>query len=80
VNLATTPNTLEVYLRGVWNTIIYDFTTAYGDLRHTPLAYQIYVWRGDSVALSLSGRPVIQEYGASMGAYSPPKQIIGGTF
>lgn len=80
INKDVTPNTFEVYLRGQWNTIIYDFTTEYGDLRHTPLNEQIKVWRGDSVKVGLSGNPIIQEYKASMGAYPPKKIISGGTF
>jgi hypothetical protein len=80
VNVSNDPDTLEVYLRGAWYTIIYDFTTAYGDLRHTPLSEQIYVWRGDSVAVGLNSRPIIQEYEASMGAFPPPRVLYGGAF
>ena len=80
VDVTQDPDTLEVYLRSAWNTIIYDLTTEDGDFRHAPLSEQIYVWRGDSVAISLSGQPVIQEYKMSMGAYAPPKVINGGTF
>jgi len=74
------PDTLEIYLRDQWNTILYDPTVAYGDFRHTPLSQQIYVWRGDSVSLSLSDRPVIQEYTTSMGAYAPARILSGGSF
>ena len=80
VDVTEDPDTLEIYLRDQWNTLIYDMTTAYGDFRHTPLSEQIYIWRGDSVLLSLSGRPMIQEYTASMGAYSPARILTGGSF
>ena len=74
------PDTFEIYLRDQWNTIIYDFTTANNDLRHTPLSYQIYVWRGDSVQLDLGGRTMISEYEVDIGAYRAPRLLYGGTF
>jgi len=80
IDVSNDPDTFEIFLRSEWQTIIYDLTTAEGDFRHTPLSEPIYVWRGDSVALSLSGRPVIQEYEVSMGAYSPARVLYGGTF
>lgn len=80
VDVANDPDTLEIYLRAQWNTIIYDLTTQDGDFRHTPLSEQIYIWRGDSVAVGLNGRPVISEYQVSMGAYPPARIIDGGTF
>lgn len=80
INVANTPDTFEIYLRGAWYTILYDFTTANSDLRHTPIDQQIYVWRGDSVEVGLNGQPVIQEYQVSMGAYPPYKSISCGTF
>ena len=80
VNLSEDPDTFEMYLRGVWQSIHYDLTTEYGDFRHTPLSKPIYIWRGDSVQVGLDGRPVIQEYQGSMGAYQPPSVLDGGTF
>jgi len=80
INVAQDPNTFEIYLRDAWQTLIYDLTTEYGDFRHTPLSQEIYVWRGDSVLLGLNGRPTVQEYGASMGAYPPAKVLNGGLF
>jgi len=80
INVENDPNTFEIYLRGAWYKIIYDFTTDYGDLRHTPIAEEIYVWRGDSVEVGLNGQPIIQEYQVSMGAYPPYRTISGGQF
>ena len=80
VNVENDPDTLEIYLRGAWNTIIYDFTTAYGDLRHVPVSEQIKVWSGDSVAVGLNGQPIIYEYQSSMGANPPPQVINLGSF
>lgn len=74
------PDTLEVYLRDAWQTILYDLTYADGDFRHTPIAEDTYVWRGQSVHNGLNGRPVNNEYKSSMGAYPPPRVISGGTF
>jgi len=80
IDVENDPDTFEIYLRDIWNTIIYDMTTDDGDFRHTPIAEEIYVWRGDSVMVGLNGQPVIQEYGASMGAYPTYPIINGGTF
>jgi hypothetical protein len=74
------PDTYEIYLRSAWQSILYDLTVENSDFRHTPLAEAIRVWSGMSVALSLSGRPIINEYAVSMGAFSPPRIIDGGTF
>lgn len=80
VNETEDPDTLEVYLRDRWNTIIYDLTTADGDFRHTPLSEEIYVWSGNSVSTGLNGLPIVQQYQVSMGAYPHPVQVSGGTF
>jgi len=80
VDVTQTPDTFEIYLRDQWNTIIYDYTTANSDLRHTPVGQAIYVWRGDSVLLGLNGQPVVQEYSVSMGAYPPYRTLNAGTF
>lgn len=80
VDVTKDPDTLEIYLRGMWQTIIYDMTTTYGDFRHTPLNEQVYIWRGDSVLTAANGRPTIQEYKVSMGANPPAVIINGGSF
>ena len=80
IQVANDPDTLEIYLRGLWNTVLYDGTYVNGDYRHTPLNESIYVWRGDSVSVGINGRPIIQEYNVSMGAYPPARTINGGTF
>lgn len=81
MNIDSTPDTFEVYMRDTaWFTILYDMTTASGDLRHTPLSEAIYVWRGDSVQVGPNGRNIVQEYSVSMGANPPPRVLYGGTF
>jgi hypothetical protein len=80
VDVENDPDTFEIYLRGVWNTIIYDLTVDDGDFRHAPVSEEIYVWRGNSVMVGLNGVPTVQEYTASMGAYPADPIIDGGTF
>jgi hypothetical protein len=80
VDVVNDPDTLEAYLRGAWQTIMYDLTVDDGDFRHTPLSEEIYIWRGDSVTVGLNGRSLISEYRVSMGAYPPPRTLYGGTF
>lgn len=81
MNIDSTPDTFEVYMRDTgWFTIIYDLTVANGDFRHTPLSEPIYVWRGDSVSLGTNGRPIVSEYQVSMGSNPPPRVLYGGTF
>lgn len=74
------PDTLEIYLRSAWQTIIYDLSVDDGDFRHTPLDTEIYVWRGASVLLGLNGKSIVDEYKVSMGAYPPSRVLNGGTF
>ena len=74
------PDTFEIYLRGSWQTIIYDLTTETGDFRHTPLDKDVYVWRGDSIDIGLNSQPIIQEYKVSRGAYPVFRNLSGGTF
>ena len=80
IDVTKEPDTLEVYLRGVWQSILYDLTAESGDFRHTPLNEQIYIWRGDSVSVGLNGQPIIQEYKVSMGAYPDRATLSGGEF
>lgn len=79
-NLTEEPDTFELYVNGAWGTILYDLTYAYGDFRHMPIALLIRVWSGMSVLLGLNGRPIVNEYEVSMGAYPPPRTLNGGTF
>lgn len=82
INTEVSPTTFEIYLRGQWNTIIYNYvidsTTNY-ELVHTPFQREIDVRSGNSNDISLSGYPVIQEYQTSAGAYQPPVVISGGS-
>lgn len=79
LNLDNSPPTLEMYDGTSWGVYV-AFDLSNNDLRHTLLGYAIKVWRGDSVALGLNGRPLVQEYQISMGAYPVPLVIDGGSF
>lgn len=85
VDNTVTPKKLRIYLNSTSNTILIDFSTATGRLTHTPFTLPfstqlIDVWSGMSEELSLSGRPMINEYDISPGAFAPPKVINGGGF
>lgn len=80
VDVTKDPDTLEVYLRDAWQTIIYDLTVENDDFRHTPLSEQIYVWSGSSVKKGLNGRPMVNEYEVSMGCMPVPRIIDCGAF
>jgi hypothetical protein len=74
------PDTFEIYLRGVWQDIMYDFTFENDELEHAPVGETIDVWSGNSNLLGLNGLPIVQEYQVSMGAFPAKKIISGGTF
>lgn len=74
------PDTYEIYLRGIWQTLLYDLTYEHGDFRHTPLTEEIHVYSGNSVKVGLNGRPIIMQYSADMGAYPSALTLTGGDF
>lgn len=82
VDNTVTPKKLRIYLNSTSNTILIDFSTSLGYLIHTPFSttQPVKVWSGMSSEIGLNGRPMINEYTQSMGAYPPPKVINGGTF
>lgn len=83
INTSATPDTLEIYMRDTgWFTIIYDLSMSLGYFVHYPFSatQAVKVWSGNSNELGLNGRPVIQEYDVSMGAYQPAKVLWGGQF
>lgn len=83
INTSATPDTLEIYMRDTgWYTIIYDLSMSLGYFVHYPfLATQaVKVWSGMSSEVGLNGRPMINEYNISMGAYPPVKVLYGGEF
>lgn len=76
---STDPPTFEIYLRGKWNKIFYDFQMTSGDLEHIPETYVIDVRSGNSNATGINGVPIVQEYSVDIGAYPYPTVVNGGT-
>jgi hypothetical protein len=73
------PMTLEIFARGIWNQIFYDFQMINGDLEHMPETFTIDVRSGNSNELGLNDVPIVQEYSVDIGAYPYPTVIDGGT-
>ena len=83
IDTTDTPDTLEIYMRDTgWFTIIYDLSMTLGYFVHYPFSatQAVKVWSGMSSEVGFNGRPMINEYTASAGAYPPPKVLYGGTF
>lgn len=75
---------LQIYLNGEWRTIlsgisIVSDSSESKELEFSPIGspYVIDVHTGDSDQLGLNGRPLVQGYRVTMGAY-PAKEIISG--
>lgn len=80
IDVTNDPDTFEIYLRGEWQTVMYDLTYETDDFRHIPLDFPIQVWSGNSVQLGNNGLPLVQEYQTSRGAYPVPILVDGGSF
>lgn len=83
IDTTDNPDTLEIYMRDTgWFTIIYDLSMTLGYFVHYPFSatQAVKVWSGMSSEVGLNGRPMINEYTASAGAYPAPKVLYGGTF
>ena len=76
---------IQAYFSGKWNNIIagINLVEAGGILEQSPpVGYtQTYqVFSGNSTLLGLNGIPVVQGYVASLGAYPPLADVVGGAF
>lgn len=79
--------TFQIYTNGVWNDVVINFrlreddTGAY-ELEHKPIGFDWWyeVMSGNSDIIGIDGKPVIQQYSSSMGAYQVDLQIDGGGF
>jgi len=82
IDNSVTPNQLKIYMNSGAKTIMTDFSNTLGYLAHYPFSttQAVKVWSGNSVEVGLNGRPMIQEYDISMGAYPPAKVLNGGTY
>ncbi len=77
-DMSQSPPTFELFARGVWNKIFYDFQMINGKLEHIPKKYTIDVNSGNSVEKGLNGLPYIRGYKVDIGAYPRPIVIDGG--
>ena len=83
----TASGVFQIYLNGTWNDVVINFVLredasgAY-ELEHAPIGFEYYyeLMSGNSDELGLDGRPLIQQYVASMGPYQPNITIDGGSF
>ena len=80
VDVTADPDTFDIYLGGIWQSILYDLTVVSGELEHTPFDQTIDVWSGYSNLKGLNSIPIIQEYQTSMGSMPPKPTIDCGTF
>lgn len=83
----TTSGIFQVYLNGVWNDVVINFVLredASGsyELEHAPVGFNWHyeVMSGNSDTLGIDGKPIVQQYTSSMGAYQTNLQIDGGVF
>jgi len=77
----------QIYANGVWNDVVINFvlredSSGSYEFEHTPVGFEWYyeIMSGNSDILGLDGRPVIQQYSSSMGAYQRDLQLDGGSF
>ena len=64
----SSPQVLQVYADGAWNTLPADLTYIEGEFRHTPITEQYTIHSGDSVRDGLNGIPLAREYQMNMGS------------
>lgn len=83
----TASGIFQVYLNGVWNTVVINFvfredSTGKYELEHIPVGFSWYyeIMSGNSNEVGLDGYPIIQQYTANMGVYGPLLIIDGGVF
>ena len=83
----TTSGIFQIYLNGVWNDVVINFVLredASGtyELEHAPVGFNWYyeVMSGNSDNIGIDGKPVVQNYSSSMGAYQRDLEISGGEF
>lgn len=76
----------QVYANDTWNDAVIGFVLREdadtGELEHQPIGYSFYyeVMSGNSNLLGIDGKPIVQQYTSSMGAYQLDMVISGGTF
>lgn len=83
----TTTGYFQIYLNARWNTVVINFvfredSTGTHELEHQPVGFNFYyeIMSGNSDALGIDGKPIIQQYSADMGAFQSDLVIDFGTF
>jgi len=83
----TTNGIFQVYLNGIWNDVVINFilredSSGSYEFEHAPVGFDLYyeLMSGNSDITGVDGKPVVQQYTTSMGAYQVNLQIDGGTF
>jgi hypothetical protein len=79
--------TFQIYANGTWNDVVINFrfredsAGAY-ELEHKPIGFDYWyeIMSGNSDQLGIDGRPIVQQYATSMGAYQNRLIVDGGTF
>ena len=85
--IRTSNGYFQVYLNSVWNDVVINFrlredSSGGYELEHKPIGFTewIEIMSGNSETIGLDGRPIIQQYTTSMGAYQPDLVLDGGSF
>jgi len=66
------PSTMELFARGVWNQLFYDFQMTSGQLEHIPKEFTINVRSGSSIEKGLNNVPIVRGYSTDIGVYPYP--------
>lgn len=83
----TVSGVFQIYLNSRWNNVVVNFvlredSNGAFELEHAPVGFNWYyeVMSGNSDTIGIDGKPVVQQYASSMGAYQVNIQIDGGSF
>ena len=86
IRYSVSDSSFQVYSAGTWNDVVLGFrfredSDEY-ELEHRPIGLDFWyeVMSGNSDVIGMDGRPLIQQYSSSMGAYQRDLVIDGGTF
>ena len=79
--------TFQIYANGVWNDIVINFrlredSSGSYEFEHKPIGFNWWyeIMSGNSDQTGIDGRPIIQQYSSSMGAYQEDLILDGGAF
>ncbi len=79
--------TFQIYANSVWNDVVINFrfredSAGSYELEHKPVGFEMWyeIMSGNSDTLGIDGKPIVQQYTTSMGAFQKDLIISGGTF